>query len=261
VLSSKNGNQPFSFIQSVLQVTGSVENLSSPMAPPRWKPTPGIALPPLYHFRLVNLLLEQEELLTYSHDGDHVRCNLCHSEAKAVKSWIARKGLKNHLQCATHLACYTNYLERINTRNEQLDQLDGAYNTEGVPEFPQFPPVEPPHLPPMFSDPYSDGDVSMPSPRASVSQLMEELGQTVQPEIRTAEETRALLRQEYERMLEDAYLENQLDGVADKFIGDEMPKENLEEDDDEDDCFDFSLLKNSEYLPYPSKTVSAVPEY
>jgi hypothetical protein len=66
-----------------------------------------------------------------------------------------------------------------------------------------------------------------------------------------------LFYQEYKCMLEDAYHESQMDEDTEGFIGDEMPKEDLGEDDNEEDCFDFSLLRNSEYHPYPSKTVRA----
>jgi hypothetical protein len=78
----------------------------------------------------------------------------------------------------------------------------------------------------------------------------------MRPEPVTQEEMQILFRQEYERMLENAYHESQMDEDAEGFIGDEMPKEDLGED-DEEDCFDFSLRRSSEYHPYPSKTVRA----
>jgi hypothetical protein len=59
-------------------------------------------------------------------------------------------------------------------------------------------------------------------------------------------------------MLEDASHEISIeeDTAGDRFVGDEMPIDALGEEDDEADCFDFSLLRSSEYHPYPSKTVS-----
>ncbi|KAJ7879259.1 hypothetical protein B0H14DRAFT_3082931 [Mycena olivaceomarginata] len=105
----------------------------------------------------------------------------------------------------------------------------------------------------MFSEPGFDSDIFMDSPPSSVPQLIEELGQNMRPEPVTQEEMQILFRQEYERMLEDAYRESQMDEDAEGFIGDEMPKEDLGED-DEEDCFDFSLRRSSEYHPYPSKT-------
>ncbi|KAJ7230962.1 hypothetical protein B0H12DRAFT_1029729 [Mycena haematopus] len=54
-------------------------------------------------------------------------------------------------------------------------------------------------------------------------------------------------------MLEEAHRETHFgDEVGDQFIGDDLPKEFDEEEDD--DCWDRSLLEQSEYRPYPNKT-------
>ncbi|KAJ7738439.1 hypothetical protein B0H14DRAFT_2638483 [Mycena olivaceomarginata] len=203
----------------------------------RWKPSP-----------------EEEAFLQYLADGDRVRCTLCHGEAQAnVRPWISRKGLKDHLRCSTHLTCYSNYLARTKARDEQLEQLTATYGAERISEYPQFPAIRTGHVAAMFSEPGFDSDIFMDSPPSSVPQLIEELGQNMRPEPVTQEEMQILFRQEYERMLEDAYRESQMDEDAEGFIGDEMPKEDLGED-DEEDCFDFSLRRSSEYHPYPSKT-------
>ncbi|KAJ7768070.1 hypothetical protein DFH07DRAFT_954636 [Mycena maculata] len=63
---------------------------------------------------------------------------------------------------------------------------------------------------------------------------------------------------QYKQMLLDAYqadhLENK-DGVYDQFVGDEMPKhpDRVEEEDENEQCFDPSALSPSAYHPYPSK--------
>ncbi|KAJ7240652.1 hypothetical protein B0H12DRAFT_52472, partial [Mycena haematopus] len=144
--------------------------------------------------------------------------------------------------------CRANYTERETARAAQLQQLAGVYNAEGITEYPQHTPDEPNYMPPMFMEPEFPEDASMYSPPANISQLMEELGQTSRPQILTPEESRELVRQEYQRLLEEAYLENH-DDEEDRFVGDDLPIENLQEDDDEDDCFDFSHLNNSEYYP------------
>ncbi|KAJ7253007.1 hypothetical protein B0H12DRAFT_1017789 [Mycena haematopus] len=54
-------------------------------------------------------------------------------------------------------------------------------------------------------------------------------------------------------MLEQAHCESRFgDEIGDGFVGDDLPKEFDEDDDDE--CWDRSLLEQSEYRPYPNKT-------
>jgi hypothetical protein len=161
-----------------------------------------------------------------------------------------------HLNSPTHAACYQNHLARAQAREEQLEGLAGAYRAEGIADYPKLPLIEPSVAPLMFSE--HESDVQMQhSPRATVSQLIEELGQGGRQEVLSAEETRALFCQEYEQMLEDASHEISIeeDMAGDRFVGDEMLIDALGEE-DEADCFDFSLLRSSEYHPYPSKTVS-----
>ncbi|KAJ7852374.1 hypothetical protein B0H14DRAFT_3658548 [Mycena olivaceomarginata] len=107
----------------------------------------------------------------------------------------------------------------------------------------------------MFSESDPGSDIPMHSPRANVSRLIEQLGQAERPVPPSPEETRALLRREYEQMLEDASAQAHLDedAGAEGFFGDDMPKE-TEEDQDDEDCFDFALFGSAEYHPYPSKT-------
>ncbi|KAF7374456.1 hypothetical protein MSAN_00329700 [Mycena sanguinolenta] len=188
------------------------------MAPNRWKPSP-----------------DEEQFLQYTEKDKDL-------------------GLKAHLQCATHLACLANYTEREGARAEQLLQIAGAYDAQAISDYPELTPDEPVYAPPMFTEPELYDDTFMSSPRANVSQLVEELGQTTRPEIVTPEESRELILQEYQRMLEETYLEAHQDEDTDAFVGDDMPITNLDED-NEDDCFGFSALNNTEYYPYPSKTV------
>jgi hypothetical protein len=122
-------------------------------------------------------------LLQYSADGDRVRCTLCHGEAQAnVKSWISRKGLKDHLQCSTHLACYSNYVERTKARDKQLQQLAATYSEERMSKYPQLPAVTPGHVAAMFPEPEFDSDILIDSPPSSLPQLIEELGQNMRLE-------------------------------------------------------------------------------
>ncbi|KAJ6592424.1 hypothetical protein B0H19DRAFT_1204789 [Mycena capillaripes] len=70
----------------------------------------------------------------------------------------------------------------------------------------------------------------------------------------TPEETCLLLEQEFQCMLEEAHHETHFgDEIGDQFVGDDLPKEFDEEEDN--DCWDCSVLENSEYRPYPNKTV------
>ncbi|KAJ7170376.1 hypothetical protein C8R43DRAFT_1120807 [Mycena crocata] len=91
-------------------------------------------------------------------------------------------------------------------------------------------------------------DTFQPMPTAA--QLIADLGVAEQPEALDPEETRGLLRQEYERMLIGAYEETQFDkdGLDGQFLGDDLPKESPDNDDEDDDLWDMS-----EYRPYPSK--------
>jgi hypothetical protein len=173
-----------------------------------------------------------------------------------VGRWISRKNLKAHLKTTTHLACYNNHLARVQARSEQLEELTDAYGAEGLADYPAFPQIEPSYVPPMFSESDPGSDIPMHSPRANVSRLIEQLGQAERPVPPSPEETRALLRREYEQMLEDASAQAHLDedAGAEGFFGDDMPKE-TEEDEDDEDCFDFALFGSAEYHPYPSKTV------
>ncbi|KAJ7801414.1 hypothetical protein B0H14DRAFT_2615317 [Mycena olivaceomarginata] len=135
------------------------------MPAPAWKP-PTVLLP------------DVEPFLVYSADKTQVRCTLCHQEGKAnVGRWISRKNLKAHLKTPTHLACYKNHLARAQARDEQLEELTDAYGAEGLADYPGFAPIEPSHIPPMFSESDPGGDIPMHSPRANGSRLMEELGQ------------------------------------------------------------------------------------
>ncbi|KAJ7848617.1 hypothetical protein B0H14DRAFT_2582925 [Mycena olivaceomarginata] len=208
------------------------------MPPPTWTPPTGI-----------------EPFLVYSADKTQVQCTLCHQEGKAnVGCWISRKNLKAHLKTTTHLACYNNHLARVQARSEQLEELADAYGAEGLADYPAFPQIEPSYVPPMFSESDPGGDIPLHSPRANVSHLIEELGQAERPVPPSPEETRALLRREYEQMLEDVSAQAHLDedtGVE-GFFGDDMPKET--EEDEDKDCFDFALFGSAEYHPYPSKT-------
>ncbi|KAJ6533199.1 hypothetical protein B0H19DRAFT_1214025 [Mycena capillaripes] len=94
----------------------------------------------------------------------------------------------------------------------------------------------------------------MAYPEIDDTHLLEQLGQTISAdEPATPEENRLLLEQEFQRMLEEAHREAHFgDEVGDQFFGDDSPKEFDEEEDDE--CWDRSLLQQSEYRPYPSKT-------
>ncbi|KAJ7780113.1 hypothetical protein DFH07DRAFT_1026009 [Mycena maculata] len=148
-----------------------------------------------------------------------------------------------------------NYTAREHDRREELEQLSAAYNAPSTSENPYISPFTPAHLPTMFPESDPDGD-SLMDTLGSASELMHELGQTVDAGVVTQEESHALLQQQFERMLQDAYQEAEFEaGVGDEFIADEMPKEIDDDEEEEDNCFDLSLLDNSAYHPYPNKTV------
>ncbi|KAJ7729682.1 hypothetical protein DFH07DRAFT_994762, partial [Mycena maculata] len=199
---------------------------------------------------------EVKKFLEYSSDGTQVRCKICQSEAKSgVGRWILTKNLKSHLERNTHKACMGNYTAREHDRREELEQLSAAYNAPSTSENPYISPFTPAHLPTMFPESDPDGD-SLMDTLGSASELMHELGQTVDAGVVTQEESHALLQQQFERMLQDAYQEAEFEaGVGDEFIADEMPKEIDDDEEEEDNCFDLSLLDNSAYHPYPNKTV------
>ena len=94
---------------------------------------------------------------------------------------------------------------------------------------------------------------SMDVDEYTTAQMAEQLGQTQVPEPTvTPEEAHILLEQEFQRILTEA------------LRADQFPEEMESEDepdfdgivDEEDVCFDMNSLENSEYYPYPDKTVS-----
>ncbi|KAJ7343257.1 hypothetical protein DFH08DRAFT_915165 [Mycena albidolilacea] len=112
----------------------------------------------------------------------------------------------------------------------------------------------PSYPPPMFPAQPMDHDVDMGFPEIDDAQLMEQLGQTdLVDKSPTPEEIRLLLQQEFQQMLEEAQRETRFgDEASDGFVGDDLPKDFEEEEDDE--CWDCSALAHSEYRPYPNKT-------
>ncbi|KAF7334363.1 hypothetical protein MSAN_02375700 [Mycena sanguinolenta] len=209
------------------------------MAPAAWQP-PQDVLP----------------FLEYSADRKQVRCTVCNSEGKAtVKEFIQSKNLKTHLTSATHVACNTNHLVRERARLEQVKQISDAYNAGGVENYQNAASPAPSYPPPMFPAPPVLNDVDMDYyADVNDAQLMEQMGQTVPvDEAPTPEEIRLRLQEEFQRMLEEAHRETHFGiDVGDGFVGDDLPKEF--EDDQDDECWDRSLLEQSEYRPYPNKT-------
>jgi hypothetical protein len=198
--------------------------------------------------------------LEYSSDKKHVRCKICHSEGKAtVKDAIQSRNLKTHLTSPTHEACYDNHMAREKARLEQVEHISVSYNAAGVVNYQETLPPVPSYPPPMFPEPAVDGDVEMFGLEIDDARLMEQMGQTTSAEeITNPEETRQLLQQEFQRMLEEAHRETLFgDEVNDQFMGDDLPKDFDEED---EDCWDRSLLEQSEYRPYPNKTVRLIEE-
>ncbi|KAJ7733552.1 hypothetical protein DFH07DRAFT_780573 [Mycena maculata] len=187
-----------------------------------------------------------------------VRCNICRdARISGVGRWMEKKNLKDHLGRPTHLACWKNHKEEEQQRTAERARFTEAYNNELASELPPFSPSSPSLPPVMF--PSDDMEIDcvwdMPQPIPSTEKLMTDLGAlAVEPEAANPEETRALLQQEYERMLIAAYGEAHFekDGIDDQFIGDDQPKEGLD-DADEDLCEDDDLWDTSEYHPYPSK--------
>jgi hypothetical protein len=108
----------------------------------------------------------------------------------------------------------------------------------------------------MFPQSEDNMDIDSDLPPINIPHLIDELGAHPQPGILGPEETRLLLQQEFERMLEDTYQETHLGaGVEDQFIADELPKAGDNEDEEDAQCFDSDLLQSEQYFPYPNKTV------
>jgi hypothetical protein len=195
--------------------------------------------------------------LEYSADRKHVRCTVCNGERKAtIKDTIQSKNFKAHLASPTHVACNDNRLARESARVQQEAEISKSYDAQSVMNYQDAPIPIALYHPPMFPEQYVDRDVDMACPEIDDAHLMEQLGQTMSAErIITPEETRLLLEQEFQRMLEEAHRETHFgDDVGDQFVGDDLPKEFDEEEDD--DCWDRSVLEHSEYRPYPNKTAS-----
>lgn len=186
-----------------------------------------------------------------------MRCTVCSGERKAtIKDTIQSKNLKAHLASPTHVACNNNHIVRERARLQQEAEISKVYNAQAVVDYQVAPPTVHSHPPPMFSDESIDHDFRMAHAEVDDTHLLEQLGQTISAdEPATPEESRLLMEQEFQRMLEEAHRESHFgDEVGDQFVDDDLPKEFDEEEDDE--CWDRSLLQQSEYRPYPSKTVS-----
>jgi hypothetical protein len=199
-----------------------------------------------------------EQHLKYK--ADDVRCLICGNQGKTnVGGWIKHKNLKAHLQCASHRQACENETEKQKIRQDDLARQSEAYNADGVADFPSFDPLEPSYMPQMFPVGMDLDETHESRPPIPMSQLLHELGTALVEAQSSPEETRAVLQQEFQRMLEDAYLDTHLnDGLADQFIADDLPKRSDEPEDDEDLCFDAELIEDSEYFPYPNKTVGEV---
>jgi hypothetical protein len=147
-------------------------------------------------------------------------------------------------------------MQRALIEAKEHEQLSGAYSSAEAQELPEVDVLEVSQMPPMFL-PESESDVQMDinSPHSNFSQLMAEFGQAPEAEELGPETTRLVLQQEFERMLEEAYHDPVLGpGVEEQYIVDELPK--TSDGDEDTHCFDPDLVEDSEYFPYPNKTVS-----
>ncbi|KAJ7724046.1 hypothetical protein B0H14DRAFT_2641641 [Mycena olivaceomarginata] len=97
---------------------------------------------------------------------------------------VLNVGSQCYYQTSNHFLCTQRIRPKFDAhcvikraRDEQLEELTDAYGAEGLADYPGFAPIEPSHIPPMFSESDPGGDIPMHSPRANVSRLMEELGQ------------------------------------------------------------------------------------
>jgi hypothetical protein len=146
-------------------------------------------------------------------------------------------------------------MQRALTEAKEHEHLSGTYSSAEAQELPKVDTLE---VSQMFL-PESESDVQMDidSLLTNFSQLMAEFGQAPEAEELGLEATQLILQQEFERMLEDAYHNPVLGpGVKEQYIADELPKTL---DDDEDTlCFDPDLVEDTEYFPYPNKTVSCL---
>ncbi|KAJ7618023.1 hypothetical protein FB45DRAFT_1103391 [Roridomyces roridus] len=193
---------------------------------------------------------------------EKVRCNICRdTRASGVGRWINKKGLKDHLNRQMHLASWDTHQKKEQQREAENAEFARAYDNEPEPGFPAFSPSSPPMPPAMFPDRDDEMDVdqgeALLAAMPGAERLMEDLGQLgVEAETPSPEATRALLEQEYERLLVAAFGESQFDedGLDGQLIGADQPKSGPDDDDgDEDLCDEHEQWGTSEYHPYPSR--------
>lgn len=201
--------------------------------------------------------------LQYSEDQRQVRCTICYGRSGAGlgRHGIELRSLKTHLTCNAHKTCWRSHLEREAARTADLKEFSEVSNAAAMSAFPDFEDITPSHPPSMFTEPQTEPDFPAYQRVYGTAELIQELGEVEESAAPTVADKQSNLRQQYEQMLLDAYqadhLENE-DGVDDQFVGDEMPKhpDRVEDEDEDEQCFDPSALSPSAYHPYPSKAVS-----
>jgi hypothetical protein len=166
---------------------------------------------------------------------------------------ILSRNLHSHLKTECHLGAWNDKLERQERCQEELDQLS-AYDAKGL-QLADPGPISVSTCPTMFEP---DSDIMTDDPPTQIMsdlELIQQLGEEAQPTI-PADDVRSQIAIQFERLLQDN-IESRLthDGVDHPFVADDLPV-GAQDDKDEPECFDFSLLADSKYFPYPNKLVS-----
>ncbi|KAJ7207881.1 hypothetical protein GGX14DRAFT_567184 [Mycena pura] len=205
------------------------------MPPVAWKPPAGVYI--------LSKLLNTHPL--------QVRCTACLKEGTGkIGKWMqAKTSLKGHLRNEQHLACVQNFETHLATAADKDIELSAAYDAPAVNHHPQIHVEAGARVPDMIPDVHIPMDIDFD--HISVAQMAEQLGESLNPEPAvTPEDARALLEQEFQRILTTAL-------EAEHFPGSEEDEDlDLQNDDNEAEevCFDMYAAENSEYYPYPDKT-------
>ncbi|KAK6997431.1 hypothetical protein R3P38DRAFT_3620933 [Favolaschia claudopus] len=201
---------------------------------------------------------ETQKLLEYHpSDAGRVRCQACINQGKsALSKWISLKSLPGHLSSAAHQSAVENQRESERRQVEEATQLTEPYTADAILNAPAAGPITASNAIPMFPEvPSQDVEMESSGDDMPMSELIAQVGQGVERESFDPEANAAFLRQEYETLLMRAVAEEVEGGLNDQFIADELPKTNVDEDEDDDDCVGAQDLDDSELFPYTNETV------
>lgn len=157
--------------------------------------------------------------------------------------------MKAHLECPSHESAVKNSIAQQAEEAERDTQLTDAYNAQILEHQPNFNPGPALAAPQMFPDDPMDTD--FPALFTPAPQLLEQLGQTSRESVPSRDEYLEQHAQEFERVFMEALQREKFGETEDS---DELLI--IDEDEDDDACCDLDVREQSDYFPYPNKTVS-----